>query len=322
MRSLLYITLFLSGIYEVSAQSVPAKEENIPFLVTFGKEAKASYGDDDHCQIFFFTIPKEQKRPFYIRVFDPEIGGDHDEIKGAENTKVRFSLYGGRGCITEKAAREVDPAGKYKSGNLIGIKEFDKDRKYDNAWYTFGPLNPSEGEYSEQYFGYVFKMVAEGVIGDDGNLYRYFLSASPNSNIPVEGGNAFTFEYTFRLHQDAKQISHVYPYVDNKVISIKQTNFDWDNDGSIKLYSVAVIGKSLSVSGDNSQTESSYNVKPSEIGTSLDVQFQKNKDRSLKNNNVVFFITNQYGEALPFFTAPIGGVPKYRGKVVMTPKRK
>lgn len=306
----------------VSAQSVPAKEENIPFLVTFGKEGKTSYGDDDNCQIFFFTIPKEQKKPFYIRVFDPEVGGDNDEIKGTENTLIRYSLYGGNGCITEKDARSVDPTGNYKSGNLLNVKEFRNEKQYNNNWYTFGPINPTEGEYSEQYFGYVFKLIAEGVSGDDGNLYRYFLSAAPSANIPVEGGNAFTFEYTFRLHEDATQLSHVYPYADNKVMSIKQTNFDWDNDGEIKLYSVAVIGKSLKVSGDNERVESSYTVKSLEKGSSLDIQFQKNKNRSLKNNNVVFFVTNQYGEALPFFTAPIGGVPKYQGKAVAAPKRK
>lgn len=306
----------------IVSQSVPALEENIPFLVTFGNEAKSAYGDDDNCQIFFFTLPKEYNKPFYIRIFDPEISGKNDEIKGAENTSVKFSIYGGTGCISDKAARQVDPKGNYKSGNLINAKVFSKESAYDNSWYSFGPINPAEGEYSSQFFGNVFKIVAEGISGDDGNLYRYFLSSSSSQNIPVEGVNAFTFEYTFRLHAEASQVSHVYPYVDNKVVSVKQTNFDWDNDGLIKLYSVSTIGKSLSVSGDDVKTESTYIVKATEKGTSLDIQFQKNKLKSLKNNNVVFYITNQYGEALPFYTAPIGGIPKYKGKAVVMPKTK
>jgi len=319
---ILSIILFFGITLKGVSQAIPAKEENIPFLVTFGKDAKSSYGDDDNCQIFFFSIPKDYKKPFYIRVFDPEIGGENDEIVGSANTKTKYSVYGGKGCVSDKAARQTEPIGNYKSGNLLGAKSFETSEKYDNKWYSFGPFNPSDGEFSEQYYGYIFKVITEGVSGNDGNLYRYYLSASPSSNIAVEGGNAFTFEYTFRLHADSKQISHVYPYVDNKVVSVKQTNFDWDNDGKIKLYSVSAIGRSLNVSGDDSKRESTYMVKTSEKGSSLDIQFQKQKEKSIKNNNVVFNITNQYGEAMPFFTVPIGGVPKYKGKVVVTPNGK
>ena len=63
-------------------------------------------------------------------------------------------------------------------------------------------------------------------------------------------------------------------------------------------------------------------VKTSEKGSSLDIQFQKRTERSINNNNVVFNVTNQYGEAMPFFTVPIGGIPKYKGKVLVTPKGK
>ena len=40
-------------------QAVPGKDENIPFLVTFGKSGETSWGDDDFNSIFFFTIPKD-----------------------------------------------------------------------------------------------------------------------------------------------------------------------------------------------------------------------------------------------------------------------
>jgi hypothetical protein len=53
----------------LSAQPVPGKDENIPFLVTFGKEGKTSWGDDDFYQIFFFSILKDYTKPVYIRVF-------------------------------------------------------------------------------------------------------------------------------------------------------------------------------------------------------------------------------------------------------------
>jgi len=319
-----FVFFSFSSFY-IAAQAVPAKEENIPFLVTFSNEASSSYGDDDNSQVFFFTIPEDFKKPFFIRIFDPDVGGEYDELNKTSNKKfnssTKFTLYGGNGCISEKDAVGIDPVGNYKSGNLIVSYTFGIDQSLDNNWFTMGPFNPSEGEYSEQYYGYVFKLIAEGLKGDDGNLYKYFLSSSSNENIPVNGGNAFTFEYSFRLQQDANEICHIYPFVDNKVVSVKQTNFDWDKGGEIKLYSVSTFAKQLKVSGDNQKAESIYYVKKSEKGTSLDIQFQADKSSKISNNNVVFYITNQYGETLPFFSVPIGGVPKYKGDVLIVPSR-
>lgn len=320
-RIIILTTLSILISFSTKAQAVPAPEENIPYLVTFGKEAKKSYGDDDNCQTFFFSIPKTLSKPVYIRIFDPGTGGKYDEIYKTENTETSFQLYGGKGCISEKDARETDPKGNYKSGNLIHKKVFKNEMEYDDTWYTIGPLSPTQGEYSEEYFGHVFKLICEGNSGDDGNLYRYFLSSSPNENIPISGGNAFTFEYTFRLNAASNQISHIYPFVDDNVISIKQTNFDFDNDGSIELSSVATKAYKLKMSGDNETAEDKYTVSPKEKGTSLDIQLIKG-NKKITNNNVVFFITNQYGEALPFFAAPIGGTPKYSGKLSIKPVQK
>ena len=67
---------------EILGQAVPGKDENIPFLVNFGKNGETSWGDDDFYSIFFFTIPKDFNRQFYIKVFDPDCGGENDEIQG------------------------------------------------------------------------------------------------------------------------------------------------------------------------------------------------------------------------------------------------
>lgn len=320
IRTLLLTGIMLKTLSSLFAQGVPAPEENIPFLVTFGKEAKKSFGDDDNCQTFFFSIPKSYNKPFYIRIFDPETGGDNDELVKTFNTKTLFSLYGGTGCITEQDAREIDPMGQFKSGNLLYKKEFSDEKEFDNQWVTLGPFNAQQGEFAEEYFGYIFKLICEGTSGDDGNLYRYFLTTSPNENIPVPGGNAFTFEYTFRLHESHKQISHIYPFVDENVISVKQHNFDGDNDGELKLFSVRSKGINLHMSGDNSNAEDVYDINEREKGTSLDIQIIKSK-KDMPNNNLVFFITNQYGQAMPFYTIPIGGIPRYQGSLIIKPSK-
>ena len=300
------------------AQPVPATEENIPYLVTFGNQGEKSWGDDDFSQTFFFVIPKSHSTPVYIRVYDPGIGGEIDEQKGSWNTKTKFTVYGGKGCVTTKDARGANPVGNYKSGNMLATKMFANG--YDKKWYTFGPFNPTSGELAPKYGGYVFKIIAEGVSGDDGNLYKYFLSTSSTKNVEIEGGNAFTFEYTFRMHDSPKEVSHVYPYIDDKVVSVKQGNFDWDNDGDLKIITNTRYAVHLKKSGDGDWMKSEHKVLSKEKESSFDVQFHKNKSKPAKNNNVSFFITNQYGETLPFYTIPIGGVPKPSSSININPK--
>lgn len=321
MKNKYYILfLLMIGMLQAQAQSVPAAEENIPYLVTFGKAGEKSWGDHNFSQVFFFVIPQSQVDPIYIRIYDPETGGAIDEKKGDYNTTTEFSVYGGKEAFTHKDARRNEPAGNYKSGNLLASKSFTDNAKHDQQWYTLGPFNPKEGELVADYGGYIFKVIAEGTSGDDGNLYRYFLSVSQEENKPVEGANSFTFEYTFRLSDNAADVSHIYPYVDSKVISVKISDFDHDNDGVIKIVSVAKRGEVTKVSGDNNWTYNEHKITEEEKNTSLDIQFIKNKSAPAKNNNITLSIANQYGELLPFYVVPIGGIPKYKYKIGVKPK--
>jgi len=306
---ILLLSLFLYPLIGIRAQSVPAAEENIPFLVTFGNASETAWGDDDFTQTFFFIIPQTWKKPFFIRVFDPEISNTHDEINGQPDSETRFTIMGGKGVYTHPDASHPDPIGNFKSGTTLAEKTFDSQPRYDNKWYTFGPFNPVEGELVNEFKGYVFKIVAEGIKGNDGNLYKYFLSSDPNENKVVEGANAFTYEYSFRMWDEPGKVSHIYPFINEKVVSVKIHTFDFDHDGIVRIVSVARKAEEVTVSGDNSWSSSVHQISEKEKNTSLDIQLIKVKKGA--NNNVVFYITNQYGELLPFYTSPIGGVPKY-----------
>ncbi len=317
VRPLLILFIILTGLADAFSQPAPSAEENIPYLVTFGGESIPSWGDDDFCQIFFFKIPASQTNPIYIRVYDPETGGDLDEPKGDFNTTVKFSVYGGTGAWSDKDAQATSPVGNYRSGTLLASKTFGNDPQYDKKYYTFGPFNPFEGEYIDKLGGRIFKIIAQGITGDDGNLYRYFLSTSPDKNMPVEGGNFFTYKYHFRLSNDQNQVSQIYPYVDDKTISIEISNFDWDNDGQIKIISVAKNGILCDISGENNWVKRKFPIVEAEKNTSIEVQFEKNKISKILNNNVVVMVRNQYGLSLPFYVLPIGGIPIYKPKIQM-----
>ena len=311
------VCLLVLGSAPVRSQPAPAAEENIPYLVTFGGQAEHSWGDDDFCQTFFIKIPTTQTDPIYIRVFDPDTGGELDEGKGEFDAKVRFSVYGGLGCYSDPDAQKVDPEGNYKSGNLLASRSFGVSNRYDNNWYTFGPFNPLEGEYIEKFDGQVFKIIAQGETGDDGNLYSYFLSTEAKENREVEGGNLFTYEYTFRLSNNQNNVSQIYPYIDDRTISVKISNFDWDNDGFIRIVSVAKNGELCQVSGEDNWIHREFKIVEEEKNTSMEIQFIKNRTQRINNNNVVLTVQNQYGDMLPFFVVPIGGIPVYNPKIRM-----
>ncbi len=312
MKTLLTIAIGLCVTTHTLAQQVPSTFEHIEYIVTFGKNSTKSWGDDDNVQIFFFVIPKTFTEPVYIRVYDPDTGGAHDESNRSFDTQTRFSLYGGRGAHSHPDARRIDPIGNYKSGLLLASKTFGNEARYDEQWYTFGPINPLEGEGSDQLGGYVFKMVAEGISGNDGNLYKYYLSVNANSNKDVEGSNAFTYEYSFRLPQSRKIITHLYPFIDDKVVSFTQHNFDFDKEGDVYIYSVAKNRHKGQPSPNNSWVKSKHEISEEEKNTTVDIQIVKNLD---SRNDMVMYLKNQYDEAIAFFSTPIGGPPKFKYKV-------
>ncbi len=313
--------VLFGGIIHPSShgQQFPGVEENFPYLITFGKAGVTSWGDDDFSQTFFLSVPKSQKDPIYIRVFDPDVGGTLDEMKGDYNSKCKFSVYGGPEAYSSKDAKGAGPTGAYDSGTLLDSKTFAVDPKYDNNWYTFGPYNPSEGEYIEKMDAYIFKVITDGISGDDGNIYKFYLSTKPDRNLNILGANAFTYEYTFRLPNNPA-ICHIYPFIDKDVVSVQQFNFDWDGDGMIRIVSIARKGEPVRMSGDDAWAISKHEVFDREKNTSLDIQLIKSK--AVNNNNVVLRVTNQYGESMPFFSIPIGGPPKYTPIINVRPDPK
>ncbi len=304
--------LFL-GIYQLQGQPVPSLEEKIPFICTFSKDSDPDWGDDDFVQTFFFVIPENYKKPVYIRVFDPDVGGLHDEHHHQFNSKTRFTVFGGKGAHSEPDARGPDPIGNFKSGVQLYSRTFGQDPQTDNQWVSLGPFNPAEGELQPGIGGRVLKVVIEGMEGDDGNLYRLFLSESPRENIVIEGANGFAYEYTFRLEDKAGSVSHLYPFVAENVQAIKVKIFDYDDQGHIRIISVARKGDIVALTEDNKWIESRHRVSKPEVNTSLDIQFIKTK--AIKNNNIAVYITNQFNETMAFYTSPIGGIPKYSFRI-------
>lgn len=320
MKIKIFISIIIAVCGELFSQQIPSSDEKFPFLTTFSKKASKSWGDDDFSQTIFFVIPETNKNPFYIRVFDPDISGKNDELKGQYNSKTKFSIYGGKGAHSNKDAQGIDPVGDYKSGTLINTKSFDDDKTYDNDWYTFGPFNPLEGELQPDIGGYVFKLIIEGMDGDDGNLYKLFLSKSNTVNIPIEGGNSLYYEYSVRLSDVNGYISHVYPFLPTNLDTVKIKIFDYDDEGMVRTVTVVKKNEILNSKTKGTWSTTGLKIVKEEYKTSMDIQFIKKK--AVQNNNMVICLLNKFNDAIPFFSVPIGGVPRYKYKINIKEKTK
>lgn len=299
------IALILCLIASVNiglAQLAPSKDENIPYLTTFGNAGETNSGDDDFKQAFFFLIPESNTSPFFIRIFDPETSGTLDEKFGDFNTSTKFTVYGGNKIYSGLKGTNAADYSESSVGDILDTETFNNERTYDNKWYSFGPFNRSEGEYVKSLGGYVFKIVAEGIGGNDGNLYKYFLSSSGDENRAIAGANAFTYEFTVRLNNDKTEVSHLYPFIDDDVLSIKIHTFDFDSNVNISVFSKAKFGLKGRVSGNGTWSNSVFPIKDNERGACIDVRISNR----VNNNNGVIYMTNQYGQHIPFMAVPIG----------------
>ncbi len=294
----------------MNAQLVPSSYENIDHLMTFSKGANKSWGDDDYVQIYFFSVPKEHQGNLYIRIFDPNCSGNLDQANGSFDSKTKFSVYGGKDAFNHPAARMVNPERGYDSGLLLDAKVFGKEDAFEEKWYTFGPFNPKEGDIDDDK--YVFKLIIEGQDGNDGNGYRLAMSSEADKNEDVEAALAFAYEISFRLKTDITEVAHFYPFIDPDVISVKQNNFDFDGNGVMRITSVVKNQHRIESSKDGKWASSVHKIVSDEHNLSLDLQIIKSDD---SDNDMVLYLQNQYGDAIPFYSMPQPNVPKYKYKV-------
>ena len=78
--------------------------QEVPLSVTYGPRASTAEGDPDYREVIFLSVPDDVQERLFLRVFDPDGGGEHDHLYGAgADTETRFTLYGGEGAYTETA---------------------------------------------------------------------------------------------------------------------------------------------------------------------------------------------------------------------------
>lgn len=316
MKSINLLILYMCSLLSFFSQGIPTKESNIDYIVTYGKEASNSLGDDDNSQVFFITLPTSYINKFYVRVYSPGANSKID-VKASNNSVFEFLVYGGDSVFNE-ASRNHNPIIGYDKGDLLESEKFDKEA--DTSWVSLGPFNPRDGGVFVSSSGTkqrIFKIICRGLSGNDGNLYRLFISAERDRNVEITGGNSFTYEYSFRMKSIKGSQCYFFPFIDSDTKAIKQNNFDFDGDGSIRLYTIKKRGMLLSTSGDAKWASNTVSVLKEERNKTGEIVFLK---KGNWHNDVTFYLLNQYEKTVPFYTIPIGKRPLKSKKITISYK--
>ena len=162
---------FLSSVLFALLLSVSAAQaqEGVaerPLSVTYGPKALAQEGDDDHREVILLSVPEGTSDRLYLRVFDPDLGGDHDLIYGKPDTEARYTVYG-------------------KADAPLITRRFGADPATDGKWATVGDLDPADAQIVDGRR--VFRLVVEGTGGDDANLFTATVSSARSPQFGTGG---------------------------------------------------------------------------------------------------------------------------------------
>jgi hypothetical protein len=304
----------LSDAYQAQDCSSPDTTLDSGYLGTYGAESAFApgQGDDDQRQVIFFEVPEHTAQPLYVRIYDPDCGGQLDVQNGQVwDSTFSFVLYGAAGAYTDPDARLSHPTTGAYSGMPLDSVTFGQDAVTDGRWFSLGPLSVSDGE---QVGGSrIFKLVVEGASSPttmlnwaDLNLYNVALSTSDTANTAPEGARIWAYSWTYLI--PAGQVStppRLYPYLGPSTDTLILSNWDfdrYDQNAGLEFTSPArtlQLGPEH-VSGDNELRSGSAAVLETERSTTWLVRVWAGLDPSA-DNLVTVWATDAHGRALPLF---------------------
>jgi PKD repeat protein len=283
---------FFGGLLLSTLPWASAGAQTQPLQVIYGPEASTEEGDYDYREVIFLRLPADATERFYLRVFDPDIGGAHDLIYVSEDTQTRFRLFGGEGAYTAPTVTEPVPSEEdLHAGVLIEEVVLGFDPARDDAWITIAEFAADQGEKVGEHV--LFKLTIEGMSGDDANLFDVAVSRRPNRNLAPSGLEMFAFSPSVRVvsKRSVTELRFI-PDADTKEITVH--NFDAAN-GQIDV-STALRSTRVAASGQNEWREGRVEIEEAERGQVAAIVFGGGDEIP---NDATFYIKDQDGRALP-----------------------
>lgn len=195
------LAIVVASLSVLVASVVVGEERGSLPLVTYGPEANTREGDDDFVQVILFDVPAGTPAPIRVRIYDADASGALDVFFGwgEFDTETRFSVYGGPGATTAAGLRGPKATDEeIHAGTKLGEKVFSIDAEADETWVTLADLSPGQGESVGERIA--FKLVVEGLSGNDGNVFDVDVVDGDDQAIP--GLRMYSFVPT--IHHDTR----------------------------------------------------------------------------------------------------------------------
>jgi PKD repeat protein len=286
---------------------IPTEQSNVKYLYVFGADGKSTYGAmKDEPQVIFVRVPDTYKGNVQISIYDPDITGSIDEKSGQWDTTTKFSILGGKKAYTSileadeshmiNDKEDINPTNCYE-GDILATKTFGNDAQYDRTLYSFDTIDASKGEEVDGYM--YFKIVIEGISGDDNNLFS--LDIAPDIS------EAFSFAPAIRLAETRGAKMALYPQIPSDAKKIFEYNYDLDNTGgSIDLISAS---KYFSIKGSDTGMWASTEIEVPGQDAGKRWVYEITKDRQKQANMALMLLTDK-GRSIPVFFTPGEAGPK------------
>jgi len=251
-----------------------ASVNGVRWFYVFGRGGKADYGALPNAHITFVEVPRTQEAAVRLRVLDADTREQHDEMVGGWNTSTAFRVYGGSTLLDMRVIGPESP---------------------DGTVVDFGPYLPEQGEVKGDQA--IFRIEAEGLDGDDNNLFAYEVSP-PTAQV-------FSFQPAIRLANDANTQMRFFPAIPAGTTRVTESNYDLDADGGrISLTRRTPEGKPAGTvplvgSGSESWATTEVAVPPGTDRARWTYRVTKGTQR---NANMAFQMTDQQGQSLPIYT--------------------
>jgi PKD repeat protein len=283
----------------------PALAQEMPLSVAYGPSASTAEGDHDFRELIYLSVPADLQDRLYLRILDPDTGGDHDLIYGgSEDTEIRYALVGGDGALSGLASTIAPSADDLAGGEPIRDASFAASAALDGKWLTVASFLPDQGELVGDRR--VFRLLVEGLAGNDANLYAATLSLRDRRNLAPDGLEIFAFAPTVRVPDDdsVTELRFVVPAEADRLVL---HNFDAAN-GEVTL-TTALRSVPLAASGQNEWREGEVAVLERERGEPAAITFAGGEEIP---NDATFYVTDAAGQALAIELPVRAWVPNTR----------
>jgi PKD repeat protein len=293
-KSSIIATVLASALTSAPVYAQSAAEPTPPLYITFGIGAHPQEGDPDKRQAFYFSVPADFSKPLFVRLFDPESGGEYDQITTrGPNTTTRFTVFGGKGADTNRFARAERLSHQEEiQGTRLLQKEFRAEPEFDNKWVTLGSVTPDQGDLVDGR--YVFRLLVHGLRGHDGNVFDFAVSLSETENVTPQGVRVYSFSPTARTPVDDK-FTELRFRIPEDAQSITLGTFD--GAGAEVLLTQRFESYPLATSGQNQWEKTTILLSTDDRGADAAITFKGGEEVP---NDATYYVTDHNGRVIPF----------------------